>query len=442
MQVPCLAPLLAAWVLACGMFGASPIYASKWTVSSKNSLVLDTSNVSVSEMSGVTYVGPSPTPGKERFLTVQDGGGLLITVDVEFAADGSLVSALAVDDLQLSQSLDFEGVAYTNPVRDTVFLSYEEDPGLQEYRLSDGVLEQSVAIPAVFATRRNNRGFESLARNPAGTLMWTANEEALTVDGDVADATEGTIVRLLRLNVSGNDVTSAQQFAYEVDPIHTSGFAGQRRSGLSDLVLLPDDTLLALERSFDVSLSDPPYETRIYEVDPTGAADVSVAPYDDGLLEQSYSAITNEQGKTLLWAGQTGSSNGQNLEGLTLGPRLASGVWVMLGVVDNSNGSDPFSENTLASFLLSPNLSADFDEDGDVDGNDFLALQRGYGTPIGAQHAQGDADRDGDVDDDDLNLWETSFATLAAVVPQTVPETSTALLAFFAVPLLSCRLFR
>ena len=48
----------------------------------------------------------------------------------------------------------------------------------------------------------------------------------------------------------------------------------------------------------------------------------------------------------------------------------------------------------------------DFDEDGDVDGADFLAWQRGVGTSSGATAAQGDANSDGEVDDDDLTLFE------------------------------------
>ncbi len=41
--------------------------------------------------------------------------------------------------------------------------------------------------------------------------------------------------------------------------------------------------------------------------------------------------------------------------------------------------------------------SADFDNDGDIDGGDFLAWQRGFGTPS-ANKDDGDADNDADVD--------------------------------------------
>jgi hypothetical protein len=420
MQMLRYALLLTACAWASGMTAASSYAASNWTISSLNSVTLNTSTMSVAELSGVSYLGPSPVLGLHRFLTVQDDGGPLITMDVEFSATGSLVSATAVDELLLSDSLDFEGVAYTNLTRDSVFISNENDPGVREYRLSDGVLEQSVTIPAVFANRRGNLGFESLARNPAGTVMWTATEAALTVDGPIPTPSAGSPVRLLELNVAGNTVSAGEQYVYEVEPIHGSSSFGSPQSGLSELLALPDGGLLALERS--VAFTSPLYLNRIFEIDFEGATDVDAAAFDGGLDGETYTSV----GKELLWSGAAGGGSGQNLEGLALGPRLANGNWVLLGVVDNGGSGS----NTIVSFELSAEASADFDEDGDVDGYDFLAWQIGFGTGPGALHAQGDADRDGDVDGDDLSQWELSVATMAAV--QAVPESATATLALVA----------
>ena len=56
-------------------------------------------------------------------------------------------------------------------------------------------------------------------------------------------------------------------------------------------------------------------------------------------------------------------------------------------------------------------IGADFDFDGDVDGFDFLAWQRGHGTPApNAVKSDGDADADRDVDGDDLTEWENAYA--------------------------------
>jgi hypothetical protein len=377
----------------------------------------------INELSGVTYVGPGDTEGHYKFLAVQNTGSKLISLDVELSSDGALLSARSTAELTLAASRDFEGIAFTNPTRNSVFLAEEGTPGVREYDLTNGNQLQNVTIPSVFNSRRSNFGFESLTRSLVGTTIWTGNEEALTVDGPRATASTGTTVRLLRLNVAGNDVTPAEQYAYEVDPIHTSGLANQRRSGLSDLTILPDRTLLALERSFDFSISAPLYRSRVYEIDFSTATDVSSAPFATGLSGQSYSPVSKE----LLWSGAVGGASGQNLEGLCLGPRLANGNWLLVGVVDNSTGQDGVSFNTLVTFELSPQMTGDFDADGDVDGQDFLAWQRGYGTPVGAALSQGDGDRDGDVDAADLAIWSTTYSGTQATVV-VMPEPANAFL--------------
>ena len=63
--------------------------------------------------------------------------------------------------------------------------------------------------------------------------------------------------------------------------------------------------------------------------------------------------------------------------------------------------------------------SADFDQDADVDGRDFLAWQRGHGT-ANATKADGDADNDTDVDGADLANWQATYgaAPVSAVQSQ------------------------
>ena len=52
--------------------------------------------------------------------------------------------------------------------------------------------------------------------------------------------------------------------------------------------------------------------------------------------------------------------------------------------------------------------TADFDGDFDIDGRDFLAWQRGFGTPNAAK-SHGDADNDTNVDGDDLTVWQLQY---------------------------------
>lgn len=63
--------------------------------------------------------------------------------------------------------------------------------------------------------------------------------------------------------------------------------------------------------------------------------------------------------------------------------------------------------------------TADFDSDGDVDGRDFLAWQRGFGIVApNAEIEDGDADADLDVDSDDLSVWQQQYGTAAPLVAQ------------------------
>jgi hypothetical protein len=59
---------------------------------------------------------------------------------------------------------------------------------------------------------------------------------------------------------------------------------------------------------------------------------------------------------------------------------------------------------------------ADFDNDGDVDGRDFLAWQRGFGITTGAAKAQGDATGEGAVNAADLSVWQTEYGTPPSMV--------------------------
>ncbi len=78
-------------------------------------------------------------------------------------------------------------------------------------------------------------------------------------------------------------------------------------------------------------------------------------------------------------------------------------------------------------------ITADFDQDGDVDGTDFLAWQKGFGTQSGATLDIGDGNGDGKVDAEDLTLWTNAFGSTPAAASATqVPEPTTGILAIVA----------
>ncbi|MBN1853920.1 MAG: VCBS repeat-containing protein [Pirellulales bacterium] len=85
---------------------------------------------------------------------------------------------------------------------------------------------------------------------------------------------------------------------------------------------------------------------------------------------------------------------------------------------------------------------ADFDEDGDVDANDFAIWQSGFSTINGASHGDGDADADRDVDGYDFLIWQRAYSS-GSLSLISIPEPSTLILcafpAFLALVPTSCR---
>jgi 3-phytase len=130
------------------------------------------------------------------------------------------------------------------------------------------------------------------------------------------------------------------QYAYVVDPYparitRPSLLRGYDVSGLSDLLLLPDGGLLALERSFaGDSTGAANIRIRIYRVDVSGATDVSRPPFAEGLAGRDATPAA----KRLLWEENFGLTN-SNFEGFTLGPRLRNGDRALLLVADNNGGA-------------------------------------------------------------------------------------------------------
>lgn len=389
----------------------------------RNTLTINTTAVpGMIELSGAAY--RTPLGGSSHQLyAVQDSGNQLVTLNVGLAANGALTSAAATATQTLTPGYDFEGMAI-GPAG-SVLVAEESMPAIRRYDEATGAALATLGMPPVYSNNRDNFAFESLARTPDGSTYWTANEEALNPDGPLSTTTQGTTVRLQRFsyNTAGT-LTLGPQYAYNVDPIHVGTTTDSRtRSGLVDLVALSDSSLLVLERSLGISgvVFGVPlyqYEDRIYRVTFAGATDISQSPLNSGLIGQSYAPVS----KTLLWKGQVGGGFGQNMEGLALGPQLPGGDWSLLGVVDNSGGSDPLSANTLAAFSLTPSIAGDFNGDGLVDSADYVVWRKNLGT-ISTQT--------------DYDIWRAHFGQTAGggagtVANVAVPEPATLMMLILA----------
>lgn len=107
-------------------------------------------------------------------------------------------------------------------------------------------------------------------------------------------------------------------------------------------------------------------------------------------------------------------------------------------------GSEVFAfDNLVVDGITIFAEDADFDQDGDRDGSDLLAWQRGFA--VGTALHEGDANGDSVVDELDLVVWESQWGSLHSGRQQaitTVPEPTTPWLAFGALPLLRLRIRR
>ncbi len=283
-------------------------------------------------MSGIGYAGGT------QFYAVNDSGGVMqpATISVD-PSDGSINSASFSSDVHLGCS-DLEGIDY-NAAHNSVFVSDETGATVQEYTLAGSNL--SIApVPHVFRGYRGNRSLESVTIRGNGLEMWTCNEEALyntnstpvIDDGPASTENNGTTVRLQRFTRSNvhDDWVADGQWAYLTEPWGgDSGLTDAELSGVSDLCVLPDGTLLVLERRLNGSALA--LENHIFQVDFSGATDVSSITSLNGA---TYTRVS----KTLLWDDSFSST--YNFEGLCLGPRLNGDALSLIMIADGDGDQD------------------------------------------------------------------------------------------------------
>jgi hypothetical protein len=86
----------------------------------------------------------------------------------------------------------------------------------------------------------------------------------------------------------------------------------------------------------------------------------------------------------------------------------AANSFKTLGLWHTGGGFTAYTDDIKATVILG---NADFDGDGDKDGNDLLIWQRGFGLGGQTDNSNGDADGSGTVDGLDLDVWEGQFGT-------------------------------
>ncbi|MCE9591256.1 MAG: esterase-like activity of phytase family protein [Planctomycetes bacterium] len=205
-------------------------------------------------------------------------------------------------------------------------------------------------VPALKAGRQDNRGFEGLAINPAGTRLYAMLQDPLVNEF----GRSGRNVRIVEFDVAAG--SAKRQFVYQLEdiadinrriPDEPSRFAAKKQGrniGISALTTINDHEFLVLERDnhglgVDGDTAGKTVGSkRIYKIDITAATDVSVVVLSNttnalppGVVPVS-KALFLDIHAALRAAGKIIP---EKIEGMTIGPRLNDGSYVLLLGTDN-----------------------------------------------------------------------------------------------------------
>ena len=302
-------------------------------------------------------------PARFYTMEIDVADGALTAGDVRFTdvttlrrADGTPFPALFIDP---------EGIAY-DTASGALYISQEGQvapiaalpggqiaPSILAYDLA-GRFDTALPVDSKFLPTkdgssgiRNNLAFESLTLSPNGRWLYTATENALFQDGPAATLASGTLARIVKYNaLSGQAVA---EYAYITDPVAeapnpSGGFA---TNGLVELLALDNDgTLLAMERSFSAGAPGTGNSIKIFVVHTQGATDISrsvsiATEIDKGKLSAFLDAPVRKE--LLFDLGDLGIPL-DNVEGMTLGPKLADGRQSLVLVSDNNFSATQFTQ--------------------------------------------------------------------------------------------------
>ena len=143
-------------------------------------------------------------------------------------------------------------------------------------------------------------------------------------------------------------------------------------------------------------------------LEPSSVLSIELGPSDHDLLDVTGILSLSGELSVSLIDGLTPSA-GQSYDILDFGSAFGEFETFDLPVLATGLYWNTSALVTTGELLVAEGLQGDFDQDGDVDGLDFLHWQIGEGTLVNATVADGDADFDGDVDDADYQLWQTNY---------------------------------
>jgi len=297
-----------------------------------------------------------------RTLILRKGGAAL---------DGFAPDVAAALDL----ALDPEGIV-VHPLTGHLLVSDEYGPSLLEINRTGRVVRRyetpANLVPrnpatgvANFASdlgnsagKRTNRGFEGLAISPDGRTVYAMLQSAMLGEGGSA----GALNRIVAFDTRTTRVKA--QYAYRMD-------GSSQGRGISALVALNDSQFLVLERN-NRGLGVPDANTslpnkKVFHIDLAGASDVSGI----NLLTAPAGSFTTVTKTPAPWldlaatatlahpslATALGTVSPEKWEGLTVGPRLADGSYLVLAGTDNDYSVTQNGTGTQFDVYFKPNGS-------------------------------------------------------------------------------------
>lgn len=285
---------------------------------------------------GPADLGAIACVSNDVFWAASDSDGVACELRLRFDPySGRILSYGTGRTVKLEGCVDVEGLAY-DPLQSVLWASDESGSRISAHRLGDGKRLSELSVPSCYARCRANLSLESLTVREDGLEMWTCNEAPLVGDGDMSTKNSTSLVRLTRFTRTDSlsPWRPSGQWAYPVGRMHGGSFRGVQVRGVSDLCVLPDGTLLTLEREFSWNVV-PCFRCRIYQVGFAGATDVT----ERGRITDPDIVPVR---KRRLWVDDTTFSN---YEGMCLGRRLNDGSRVLLLV---SDGDDHAGEDLFA----------------------------------------------------------------------------------------------
>lgn len=298
---------------------------------------------SISRIGGGVYYAVSDDhqgrrgPARYYVLRIDLADGQLDTTDASVTSWHELFDANG--EALLPDTYDLEGMVVLD---DNLFISSEGNAaaGIEPFVAVFGPerrMMEPLGLPSGFAPAadgssgvRNNRGFEGLAITPDDRYLFTGTESALAQDGPASTPEAGSMARILRFDRQ-HGVFDAQ-FAYPIEAVHASApeDGGLEVNGLTELLALSGEHLLALERSF-VAGAVPEHSLKLFDVCLAGATDISsiesLAASETQVVPASKRLIADLADLV---------PRLDNVEGMTFGPPLASGEQTLIFVSDNN----------------------------------------------------------------------------------------------------------